>query len=300
VVFALNVDGTGFTNLHNFTGGNGGAEPQARLVLSGKTLYGTTAQGGRSGKGTVFAVNTDGSGFTSLHNFTGGGDGSFPQAGLVLSGNTLYGTASFGGGGLGAGTMFALNINGLSFTNLHTFDGDDGAWPETGLILSGNTLYGTTFYGGNADGGSNDGTLFKLDLNDTAKVRRDLNLTVYGKALHLSILGTVITKLHDFTPFARITPYANSDGARPRADLILSGNTLYGTTAQGGSQGRGAVFAVNTDGSSFRNLHSFAGGTDGAHPDGRLILSGDSLYGATAEGGSSDRGTVFRLSLNDN
>ena len=41
-----------------------------RLILSGNTLYGTASSGGSSGDGTVFAVNTDGTGFTTLHSFT--------------------------------------------------------------------------------------------------------------------------------------------------------------------------------------------------------------------------------------
>ena len=39
--------------------------------------------------------------------------------------------------------------------------------------------------------------------------------------------------------------------------LILSGNTLYGTARSGGSSGNGTVFALNTDGTGFTNLHSF-------------------------------------------
>jgi len=73
------------------------------LILSGNTLYGTTASGGSSGNGTVFAVNTDGSVFTNLYSFTGGNDGGAPRAGLILSGNTLYGTTT-GGGSSGYGT----------------------------------------------------------------------------------------------------------------------------------------------------------------------------------------------------
>ena len=53
-----------------FTGGNDGGGPDAGLVLSGNTLYGTAARRRQSGNGTVFAINTDGSGFTNLYNFT--------------------------------------------------------------------------------------------------------------------------------------------------------------------------------------------------------------------------------------
>jgi uncharacterized repeat protein (TIGR03803 family) len=124
-VFAVNTDGTGFTNLYSFTATSGsypnitnsdGANPQAGLILSGNTLYGTAQYGGISGSGTVFALNTDGAGFTTLHSFTPypaiyytNGDGANPLAGLILSGNTLYGTASQGGSA-GHGTVFSLSL----------------------------------------------------------------------------------------------------------------------------------------------------------------------------------------------
>src|SRR6266576_2361557 len=72
------VTAQNFTTLHSF----GGGESTSGLILSGKTLYGATT-------GTVFAVNTDGSGFTNLHRFT---DSASLSAGLILSGNRLYGT----------------------------------------------------------------------------------------------------------------------------------------------------------------------------------------------------------------
>src|SRR5262249_22549642 len=82
-----------------------GANPNAGLILSGNTLYGTAAAAGSSGAGTVFAVNTDGTGFRLLHIFTYT-DGANPWSGLILSGNTLYGTAYSGGGsGWGLGTV---------------------------------------------------------------------------------------------------------------------------------------------------------------------------------------------------
>ena len=88
-----------------------------------------------------------------------------------------------------------------------------------------------------------------------------------------------------------------NDGARPRAGLILSGNTLYGTTYRGGTSGSGTVFAVNTNGTGFTKLHDFAGYPDeGGNPYG-LILSGNTLFGMSYYGGPSDYGTVFSLSL---
>ena len=278
-VFKVNVDGTGFTTLYTFTGGSDGATPYGGVVLSGNTLYGTTCYGGSSGNGTVFAVNTDGTGFTNLYSFSYGAynpsikkmtnsDGSGSEAGLILSGDTLYGTA-WHGGSSDSGTVFKLNTNGTGFTTLYSFTGgSDGAHPGAGLILSGNTLYGTAEYGGS----SGYGTVFAVNTN-----------------------GTSFTNLYSFTATSN---YTNSDGADPFGSLILSGNTLYGEATGGGDWGYGMVFAVNTNGTGFTTLYSLNGFiSDGACPDGGLILSGNTLYGTALDGGDWDYGSVFSLSL---
>src|SRR5438034_59863 len=100
-----------FTTLHSFTGGSDGANPQAGLIISANTLYGTATFGGPADRGTIFAIRTDGSDFTNLHSFTGGSDGGDPVAELVLSNNTLYGTAS-SGGNWANGTLFAIHTDG--------------------------------------------------------------------------------------------------------------------------------------------------------------------------------------------
>ena len=140
-----------------------GAEPENGVIFSSNTLYGTTFRGSPSGYGTVFAVNSDGTGFTSLYAFSGGADGRYPY-GLVISGNTLYGTTSSGGSssmgtaGSGSGTVFSINIDGSGFTDLYNFSfapyhslnvntNADGARP-TYLIISGGSLYGITGYAG--------------------------------------------------------------------------------------------------------------------------------------------------------
>ena len=177
-VFRLNVDGTGFTNLHSFTRlsfdtNSDGAVPWAGVILSGSTLYGTTIFGGGSGNGTVFALSADGTSFATLHSFTAtsaplytNSDGVSPYAPLALTGHTLYGTTP-NGGDSGYGTVFAVNTDGTDFTNPHSFTAEsvsppytnsDGAGPQAGLTLSGYTLYGTAAYGGSFG----NGTVFSL------------------------------------------------------------------------------------------------------------------------------------------
>ena len=324
-VFAVSTNGTGFTSLYDFTGlippdytNSDGARPRAGLLLSGNTLYGTTQRGGGSDKGTVFAVNTDGGGFMTLHTFTNGSDGATPYAGVILAGDTLYGTASAGGSS-GNGTVFAVKTNGTGFTTLHSFAVSDGAIPYGGLVLSGNNLYGTTEYSL-----SGNGEVFKLSTNGTGFAilhsftysdgsQPWAGLILSGNALYgttssggSSGNGSVFALNTDGSGFTNLHSFSYPDGVAPYAGLVLSGNTLYGTATGGGtSPGDGTVFAVHTDGTGFTNLHTFtpiSGGpsysnSDGAHPYGGLVLSGNTLYGTALDGGTSGKGVVFSLSF---
>ncbi len=150
-----------FSVLFNFSADKVGARPNSQLVQdSSGTLYGERYNGVGSSYGTVFAIHADGSGFTNLFSFNYS-DGGFPEGGLLLSGNTLYGTTSQSE--TGDGTVFAINTNSTGFTNLYNFSGTDGSSPEAGLLLSGNTLYGTT-----AGGGTNGyGIVFAINTDST-------------------------------------------------------------------------------------------------------------------------------------
>jgi uncharacterized repeat protein (TIGR03803 family) len=243
--------------LHYFDGSDG-AHPR-RLVLSGATLYGAATYGGSSDYGTLFSVNTDGSGFTVLKNFMGDAEGGYPLGALLVSDTTLYGTAQAGGlgGNGGGGTVFKLNADGTGFQVLHRFTyGSDAFWPETGLVQSGTTLYGTTevsspYYG----------TVFKLNTDGS------------GYQL-LKSLGT-------------------SDGANPRGELLLSGSILYGTTSGHAYPGSGTIFKLNTNGSGFTILKELTLGGDMYRLFSPLVESGGTLYGTACQDNSY--GVVFKI-----
>ena len=131
-VFKVATNGT-LTVLHAFHGGSGGAVPQGGLLLDAAgNLFGVTSLGGNLEQGTVFKISATGQ-FTVFHRFTGK-DGSNPNGGLIEdeAGN-LFGTAQ--GGGLDAqGTVFELNPAGRSKVLHHFLGGDDGAFPQAGLI----------------------------------------------------------------------------------------------------------------------------------------------------------------------
>jgi uncharacterized repeat protein (TIGR03803 family) len=334
-VFKINTDGTGYTVLHNFNlgtnGGYPGGAPHGKLVLSGSTLYGTTVNGGWSGYGTVFKVNTDGTGFTTLYDCTFAE--ANPSGGLALAGGILYGTANGGSGpgygGSSFGTVFAINTDGTGFTTLHSFTtptgsypnyiNTDGVYPRADLMVSGGVVYGTTVLGGS----SASGTVFAINTNgsgfttlhnfsaiseingtnsDGGKPTGGLILsgsTLYGttQAGGASQVGTVFKVETNGTNFTALHSFDwTNDGGQPRAGLTISGGTLFGTAMNGGTYGHGTVYSVNTDGTGFMALHTFAGGATGQTPESGLILWGSKLYGASG-GGSGGNGTVFSLTI---
>jgi uncharacterized repeat protein (TIGR03803 family) len=266
-LFSINTNGAGFTVLHTFSGGPDGAFPRKHLVLAGATLFGAADAGTNGGYGTIYSIATNGSGFSVLYTFTGGADGKYPRPGLAISGETLYGTANQGGvnavGANSGGTIFSLNTNGNDFTVLHAFSGAlDGQNPQGGLIATGDTLYGTA----RNSGPNGFGTVFSLNTN-----------------------GGGFTILHSFYG------HTNQDGGLPDATMHWSGDSLYGTTSIGGSNGSGTVFLLTTNGLTYSVLHHFKSATDGATLEAGLALAGNTLFGVANRGGTKGNGTLFSL-----
>jgi hypothetical protein len=52
----MNLDGSGFTNVHHFAGTPDGANLYGGVVMSGNVLYGTASAGGISNYGTLFSI----------------------------------------------------------------------------------------------------------------------------------------------------------------------------------------------------------------------------------------------------
>jgi len=264
-----------FSVIHNFTGGNDGANPLSGFLIYNGNLYGTASSGGSSGAGVVFELSTSGQ-ETVLHEFTGGNDGSNPEGRLAISGGILYGTTT-SGGAYNAGTIYRVTLAGKE-TVIHSFNGKSGgANPVAGLAVdNAGNLYGTT----KAGGASGTGVVFEL-----------VAPTVSG--------GEWIGKvLYSFG--------TGSDGATPVGGINFdaSGN-LYGTTSAGGTYGYGTVFQLTHSPAGWKEniLHHFALQNDGGVPYAGLVRSGNNLYGATTEGGAggqSGGGTVFELTPSGN
>lgn len=253
-----------FITQYSFTNTPDGANP-LRLTLANGLLFGSTANGGTNGSGTLFTFNTNNFALTTIYNFTTNiGSGSSPDD-VVVSGNEIYGITQVGGTN-NVGMIYSVGTNGTGFTSLYSFDGyPDGEYPRTGLILNDGVLYGTTYTGGTGIGTNGGGTVFKINTD-----------------------GSGYATLHSFTN--------NPDGAQPQGELVISGNTLYGTTTYGGTNNRGTIFAINTDGTGYTILHSFDSVPEPQYPYGGLVLSGGILYGTGSFGGANtNNGGIFAI-----
>jgi len=254
-----------FTNLHAFVNGSASdvAFPNA-ATLNGGVLYGAAAQGGSGSSGMVFTLDTNGTAFTSIHDFAGSPtDGSSPNE-LLVVGDTIFGT-TYVGGTNSTGTIFRMGTNGANYTVLRSFtNSPDPQYSLAGLVLAGATLYGTSL-----NGGSNGvGTVFKIDTN-----------------------GANFAVLHHFTN--------NPDGASPRSRLMLNDATLYGTTSSGGTYNGGVIFKLNTNGSGYSVIYNnFSNAPLASLPYVGLALAGNTLYGVAASGGISNAGAIFSLATN--
>jgi uncharacterized repeat protein (TIGR03803 family) len=87
---------------------------------------------------------------------------------------------------------------------------------------------------------------------------------------------------------------------KPQGALVqVTDGTLYGTAANGGADGFGGIFRLDTNGASYAVVRSFsASGGDGRQPVAGLTFGSDGrLYGVTQYGGGSANGSVFRLAV---
>jgi uncharacterized repeat protein (TIGR03803 family) len=269
-----------YRQVYVFKGTPDGASPLAGLIAVKGKLYGTTLNGSKNycsascnngcylGCGTVYSVNDSGKEDVTYNfrgNLNSAEDGSWPFAPLTNVKGVMYGVASSNGAN-SAGMIFSVTPSGKE-TNLYNFKGGtDAQGPEGGLIYDGGNLYGTTVYGGGTGcGGAGCGTVFETSTAGAERV-------IY------SFKGGV-------------------DGERDYSNVVALHGKLYGTTLFGGSgcgsTGCGTVYELSKNGKK-KILHAFAGTSDGAYPNGLIVVKGV-LYGTTEGGGPKDSGVIFSI-----
>ena len=209
-------------------------------------LYGDTGDGGSlsTSDGTFFQITPTGT-RTQLLNFTNVKPYPLPipdhAHNLVLgTDGNFYGTSTEGGANQ-TGAIFKVTTAGV-LTELYSFSAltsgtqtnADGTRPEGALVeASDGNFYGTA----NNGGANGSGTVYQI--------------TPAG----------VLTVIYNFSALPSST--LNADGAHPAAGLTIgTDGNFYGSASQGGANGVGTLFKLNsTPDHTFTKLHDFGATT---------------------------------------
>ncbi len=240
--------------------------------------------------------------YTTLFSFNGTTDGGQPKSGLISAEGALIGTTSAPGAAyiLAGSTEIPIAVlangasQGLSVLNTTTLVG-----------VEPNDVYTLTYIGGSftktvifAFPGGTGGTA------PTSPIYVNSNGTLLGTASGGANGGGIVYSLafrnnswHE--SIAQSFTTGGIGGSNPSGNLVQGkiGTYHYGTTTAGGAYGGGVLYAITTlpgGGYSYKVLHNFGSGSDGAQPSGLTLDSAYNIYGTTAAGGAGF-GTIWKL-----
>jgi uncharacterized repeat protein (TIGR03803 family) len=236
--------------------------PSGSLVVSPQgTIYGTTANGGNAGEGSIFEIAPGQQSLTTLASFNGY-DGTHPYAGLTIdAAGNLYGSAP-GNIGIGAaqGVYYELPAGSDTIQTVATFNfGSDRALGGPLVADQKGDLYGTTL-----------NTVFEI------------------------AAGTETPE-----PIATLNP--DDGQGLGLGNLIVDGaGSVFGVTEGGGTSSNGqpfdeSVYEVKAGSGTVTTVATFSG-ANGSVADAQLVAdAAGNLFGVSTSGGSSNDGSVFEI-----
>ena len=267
MVFRITPAGV-FTPIFHFQDGKG-THATSLLQAADGNFYGTAAGDSSGGffnhpasmhnPGYFFRLTPAGV-FTILYTFTGGTDGSLPNALVQGKDGNFYGSTFCGPESPanlfnGNGTIFKITPAG-GLTTLYSFtNGTDGANPGKVVEGADGNLYGI------ADSG-------------------------------------VIPTVFKLTPAGQLSTVYNlqgTNGTESPGLLASTDGNVYGVTKDGGIPKAGSIFRISPAGQV--TSYAFDGEGTGGNPSRVIEGAEHSLYGATTLGGASNNGTVYRLNM---
>ena len=267
MIFRLTPSGT-FTPLFRFQDAKGTHATSLMQAADGN-FYGTAAGDSSGGffnhppemhNAGIFFKLTPAGVLTTLYSFTGGADGSLPNAVTQGADGNFYGSTLCGPESppnvfTGIGKVFKVTPAG-ALTTLYTFTGgNDGGNPSKVIQGGDGNLYGIAGYPA-------IGTVFRV--------------TPAG------VLSTLFR-------------FEGNNGSGPSQLVPSTDGSVYGTTQNGGIPQAGSIFGINPTGQV--TTYIFDGAGTGSHPSQLFEGEEHNLYGATAAGGAFNKGTIFRLNM---
>jgi uncharacterized repeat protein (TIGR03803 family) len=214
-------------------------------------IYGTTAEGGAFGTGTLWRCNLDGTNYRIIlacdwhyrYNYYTDGSGvvkissrmpnrPYGNVAIAKSGRIFF--TGFYGCETDQGGMGSIDPDGGNYRRMFSADDQKGLNPFRGPLIIGDEVFGTSYENGyqQESGGDwdADGVVWKMNTNGTG----------------YKIIKTFISSVGD-------------EGYNPYAGLAYDGQYLYGTCTFGGGSGKaGTIWRLRTTGASFEVLYRFS------------------------------------------
>jgi uncharacterized repeat protein (TIGR03803 family) len=248
--------------------------------------------------GSVWGQSAAAKNIQVLHSFRNVpecGDGcAFSQVSADAAGN-LFGAAE--GGAIESGLIYELmpqpGKRQWKYKVIHTFcqrngciDGSQVVFDKLVVDVAGN-VYGTTSGGGRA----NRGIVFELSPN--------------GRG------GWIYSVIYNFCSAMNcrdgMSPVGNLTYAGDQQRALYDGTSpLYGATSAGGSHFSGTAFVLSERVNGHRQedvlyafcIHNLSGCPDGSTPSGGMTMDASgNIFGLTFNGGATNRGTLFKLTV---
>jgi uncharacterized repeat protein (TIGR03803 family) len=260
-----------------------------------------------SGDGRLFSVNTDGTDFTVLHQFSGT-DGIEPDALVADRTGMLYGITHTGGSD-GDGVLFSLSPDGV-FSVMHNFTLPISGYPNALIIAPNGILVGSSFIGGSPSSGCSQGcgTIFTYE-PAPRRFATQFTFTSSGAsegyspyvgslgpgptiyaADPLAILS--LNRQSGLTDLADLNFYTVGVGANS-GPVYTKAGTLFGVLYDGVTSD-GMIYSLQNG--VIQDLHVFGGGREGGGPVAKpFVTPSGALIGTTTASTCADCGTVWEF-----
>ncbi len=267
-----------------------GETPRGMVMDSNGDLFGTTSTDGANNVGTIFEITAASLAsasptITPLASFSNA-VGEEPLANPIIDSNgNLYGTTSFGGAS-GDGTVWEMTAANIAsavdgdgtINSIASLDGADGYDSDYAPLLrdANGDLFGTA--SSQSTGGG--GTVFEIAAGN-------INLQE----------NSVVTTLYTFPP-SPVDSSSFPNGYAPEGGVIEDSNgNLFGTTSAGGGDNVGEIYEIATENNNTFSIVDSFDRTDGAGPQGNLLMdSAGDLFGTAETGGAGlTTGVVYEV-----
>jgi hypothetical protein len=264
-----------------------GAVPAYYGALVGDTYFGVTTVGGANGVGTLYSINTDGSSFTVIRNFTeseGKVDEHWDgvQPALIHHEGRIHGILQDAVDDTSPvqARLFSLQTDGSDFRiDKEISDGEP--------VDLGN---GNSIYRNEGDDLAlhfiKDGFLYGIARSGAAPETAEWQQG-FGGIFRVRPGGADYAVLHRFTDLL--------NGRRPVC-LVDGGEFLYGVCLEGGPNNRGVIFKLRPDGTDFAILKNLLISDVGSNYGVYLLrYHNAALYFMSGGGGRNADGVVFTV-----